>query len=125
VRSPAGAPEDSARRFPTALSLLRKAFFGSRGPEYRSDGGPLAVDWIGGMFMLFSAEAYRAAGGFDEAYFLYYEDVDICRRLTRSGKRVIYEPRAEIIHDARRASRRNLALAGHHIASILRFFSNQ
>jgi len=38
---------------------------------------------------------------------------------------VIYEPRAEIIHDARRASRRNLALARHHAASILRFFSGR
>jgi len=122
VRGPGGEPEDSARRFPTAVSLLRKAICGSRGPDYSIDSGPLAVDWIAGMFMLFSADAYRAAGGFDEAYFLYYEDIDICRRLARSGKRVIFDPRAQIVHDARRGSRRNPVLALHHAASILRFF---
>jgi GT2 family glycosyltransferase len=125
VRSPSGGAEDSARRFPTVGSLLRKAFTGRAGPDYPTDRGPLEVDWIAGMFMLFRAEAYRAVGGFDEAYFLYYEDIEICRRLRRSGKRVIYDPRAQVIHDARRASRRDPRLARHHIASALRFLADR
>ncbi len=121
VRSPAGAIEDSARRFPTAGSLLKKILVEKRQPDYPADRGPLQVNWLAGMFMLFRADAYRSVNGFDEAYFLYYEDVDICHRLRLGGAAAVYEPRAEVIHDARRASRRDARLALHHLASILRF----
>jgi hypothetical protein len=122
VRSPEGRIEDSARRFPTAWSLMKKLLVDRREPDYATDRGPQEVDWVAGMFMLFRADAYRAAGGFDEAYFLYYEDADICRRLGAAGKRVLFEPRSEVVHDARRRSRRDPAHAGHHLASALRFF---
>jgi N-acetylglucosaminyl-diphospho-decaprenol L-rhamnosyltransferase len=121
VRNALGEIEDSARRFPTAAALLKKLFVDRRQPDYPTDRGPLEVEWVAGMFMLFRAEAYRQVGGFDEAFFLYYEDVDICRRLLRAGKRVIYDPRAEVVHAARRASRRDLRHARHHAASVLRF----
>ncbi len=121
VRSDLGGVEDSARRFPTAASLLKKLFVERRQPDYPTNRGALNVDWVAGMFMLFSADAYRRVGGFDEAFFLYYEDVDICRRLARAGKRVIYDPRAEVVHAARRASRRDLRYARYHAASLLRF----
>jgi GT2 family glycosyltransferase len=122
VRSPDGSIEDSARRFPTAGSLLKKLFRETRQPDYSAAGGPQRVDWLAGMFMLFRREAFESVGGFDEAYFLYYEDVDICQRLQRRrGSRAIYDPRAEVIHDARRASRRDPALAWQHARSALRF----
>lgn len=125
VRSPSGAAEDSARRFPTAATLLARAFARASGPDYPTDAGPCQVDWVAGMFMLFRTEDYRAAGGFDEAYFMYYEDIDLCRRLGRAGKKVIYDPRAQVVHDARRASRRQPRLAAHHLASILRFLADR
>ena len=121
VRTPAGAVEDSARRFPTAAALLKKIFVERREPDYPTDRGPQEVDWVAGMFMLFRSDAYRAIDGFDEAYFLYYEDVDICHRLLKSGRSALYEPHAEVVHDARRASRREPRLALHHLASVLRF----
>jgi len=121
VCSPEGGVEDSARRFPTPWSLLKKAFADRRRPDYPTDRGALEVDWIAGMFMLFRSEAFRAVGGFDEAYFMYYEDVDICRRLNAAQWRVLYEPRAAIVHQARRRSRRDPLHARHHLASALRF----
>ena len=74
------------------------------------------------MCMLFRSETFRALGGFDERYFLYYEDVDLCRRAARRGLAVVYDPGVELIHDARRASRRNPRLALHHARSIARYF---
>lgn len=121
VRSPAGRTEDSVRRFPTAASLLRKLFVDRAAPDYAVGTEPLEVDWLAGMCMLFRSDAYRAVGGFDEGYFLYYEDVDICRRLHARGAAVLYEPRAAVIHDARRASRRNPRLALRHLASMFRY----
>ena len=121
VRNPAGAIEDSARRFPTAATLIGKFFVDKRQPDYPSDRGPLDVDWVAGMFMLFRSDTYRAIGGFDEAYFMYYEDVDLCRRLRAAGKSIRYDPRAEVTHDARRGSRRDARLAWHHVTSVLRF----
>ena len=121
VRSPAGAVEDSARRFPTVGSLTRKAFGSRTGPEYPADRGPLEVDWVAGMFMLLRSEAFRAIGGFDEKYFLYYEDVDLCRRLRAVGKSALYNPAAEVVHDARRGSHKDFALMRRHAVSMLRF----
>jgi hypothetical protein len=121
VRDPNGRIEDSVRRFPTLWTLSKKLFVDRREPDYPADLGPLAVDWVAGMFMLFRSDAFRTVTGFDEAYFLYYEDVDICRRIHRLGWSVTYDPRAEVIHFARRASRRDPRLAMHHLKSMLRF----
>jgi len=121
VRSPAGRVEDSARRFPTAGSLLKKIYADRREPDYAAERGTQEADWVAGMFMLLRSDAYRAVGGFDEAYFLYYEDVDLCHRLRAGGSAIMFEPAAEVIHDARRASRRNPRLAMHHLAGIVRF----
>src|SRR5580765_784340 len=81
VRSATGEVEDSARRFPTLTSLLRKLILDNTGPDYPTDQGAIEVDWVAGMFIGFRREVYASVGGFDERYFLYYEDVDICRRL--------------------------------------------
>ena len=122
VRSPQGSVEDSARRFPTARSLASRILTRRFEPDYPCDRGPVSVDWVAGMFMLFRSDTYRELRGFDERYFLYYEDVDLCRRIRSTGKRVVYQPRSEVVHDARRGSHRNLALALQHLKSGLRFF---
>jgi len=124
VRSPKGNIEDSARRYPTLSSLLLTLVRSRPGPDYPTDAGPVDVDWVAGMFVLFRSDAFRAVGGFDERYFLYYEDTDLCFRLRAAGHRVVYDPRSEIIHHAQRASRRNPRRALHHIASAGRFLAS-
>lgn len=122
VRSPDGGIEDSARRFPTVRSLARRILTRQYRPDYPPDRGTTDVDWVAGMFMLFRSQDYRDVRGFDERYFLYYEDVDLCRRMHAAGKRVLYQPRSEVVHHARRGSHRNAALALQHAKSGLRFF---
>lgn len=123
VCDPDGRVEDSARRFPTVARLLRKLLPGRQGPDYPVDQGPLEVDWVAGMFMVFRSDAFRAVNGFDERYFLYYEDVDICRRLKAAGYMTVYEADVSVVHDARRASRRNPRLMAIHAASAMRYLT--
>jgi GT2 family glycosyltransferase len=123
VRNPAGTAEDSARRFPTLASLGRKLFERPAGPDYPAEGAPIHVDWVAGMCMAFRSEAYRAVSGFDERFFLYYEDVDICRRLRARGLATVFHPGISVTHDARRASRRDLRLMAIHAASALRYLT--
>lgn len=125
VRDPDGTVEDSARRFPTAATLLRKLVWAARGPDYPIDRGAVDVDWVAGMFQVFRSDAFREVGGFDEAFFLYYEDVDICARLRARGRRVTFEPGAEVVHAAQRASRADPRMARHHFASALRFLARR
>ncbi len=120
-----GAREDSARKFPTPMSILAKALTGKRPQDYEDGTAVYFPDWIAGMFMLFRREAYERVGGFDERYFLYYEDVDICARLGSDNIKVAVCPSASAIHDARRASHRNLRHLGWHLSSMARFFARR
>lgn len=122
VRNPRGDLEDSARTFPTPLRLLRK-FMGLGDGRFLTVGAmPQEVDWTAGMFLLFPASVYSELGGFDKGFFLYYEDVDICARLWRSGRRVILHPGVTVIHAAQRASRRKLRYMKWHLFSMFRYF---
>lgn len=125
VINPALIPEDHARNFPSVFTLIAKLFGHRPG---NSSAGRHAVyypDWVAGMFMLFRAETLRSLGGFDERYFLYYEDVDLCARLREADYEVAVCPDAVVIHAARRQSRRNLRFASWHLHSALRFFVSQ
>lgn len=117
-----GRMEDSIRHFPHPLNLFFKALGWSDGRySYELAAPPFPADWVAGMFMLFRAKDYRRIGGFDEKFFLYYEDVDICARLWKIGKRVLACPKAQVIHDARRASRHDFQHMGWHAGSLLRY----
>lgn len=122
VLGPGGNIEDSARRFPTPLGLARKLFGGPHVPDYAITQALVYPDWIAGMFMLWRSEVFRQLGGFDEGFFLYYEDVDICVRLRRTGFRVLLVAVVKVTHYAQRASRRNVRYLRWHLASILRYF---
>lgn len=117
-----GEIEDSARRFPSPLKILCKAVGGCRGSDYSLTDGRVCPDWVGGMFMLFPASVFEKAGGFDERYFLYYEDVDLCARLRLQGHEVVLCPCAKVVHHARRSSHRNLRYLRWHLGSMTRFF---
>lgn len=117
-----GEREDSARRFPTIASLLRKACSKVIKQDYQLSSSVISPDWVAGMFILFRSDAYRAVGGFDNRYFLYYEDVDICRRFRRRHWDIRLVPAVGVVHAARRQSHRNLRYALWHLRSMWRFF---
>jgi GT2 family glycosyltransferase len=63
------------------------------------------VDWVSGACMLVRRDAFDRIGGFDERYFLYWEDADLCRRLRRAGFEVRYVPGAAAMHRVGQSSR--------------------
>ena len=121
VVTSSGSVENSARRFPTFLSLAAKALRMNAPLDYPDGDATLSPDWVAGMFMLARRTAFEAVHGFDERYFMYYEDVDLCRRLRRAGLDVRLVQSARIVHDAQRASHRDPRYLKWHLASIARF----
>lgn len=124
IVSPTGTVEDSIRRFPTLPSLALK-LLGRDNSRYEVGAGwpNFCPDWVAGMFMLFRADVFAALNGFDERYFLYYEDVDICVRLWKMDLKVLACPSVSAIHDARRASWESWRHRRWHLASMLRYLS--
>lgn len=124
VLSPQGVIEDSARRFPTFEKIAKKLIKRQRTADYVLNFKPVDVDWVAGMFMVFAHAVFDQVQGFNDRYFLYYEDVDICARLHLAGLRVVVCPAARAVHDAQRASHRNLKYLGWHLRSMLRFLTS-
>lgn len=123
IQNPSGSVEDSVRRFPTPLSILCRRFFGYQDAYTFTASSPnFCPEWVGGMFMLFKSPIFAQLGGFDERYYLYVEDVDICARLWQLGYQVLVCPSVSVIHDARRASRRSWQHLSWHIQGLIRFF---
>lgn len=66
--------------------------------RYKTLHAPQEVEWVSGGVTLINRGAFDAIGGFDERYFLYYEDLDLCDRLHRSGGRIVYDPTIQVLH---------------------------
>ncbi len=124
IVSPQGKLEDSARYFPTPFDLVRKLFSSYSG-IFPLEKSKITVfpDWVAGMFLLFPAEKFKELCGFDEKFFLYYEDVDLCARSWRSGYKVVMHTEVFVIHDARRDSHTSFKYLKWHLASAMRFFA--
>jgi len=103
VRSPLGVLEPSLRREPTLLRALgltgtRLGVFSeyvTRPADYAS---PCTVDWALGAVLLISRKCHEMLGGWDESYFLYSEETDLCLRARDKGLLTRYEPRSVAVH---------------------------
>ena len=106
-----GNIQGSARRFPS----LWTSVFGRKSPITRlfpnnpitrrefpcfsmKGSEPISVDWVSGACLVARREAVDRIGGFDERFFLYWEDADLCRRIKDAGWKIIYFPEAEVYH---------------------------
>jgi N-acetylglucosaminyl-diphospho-decaprenol L-rhamnosyltransferase len=117
ILDPDGTPQGNARGDPdmfTGLfgraSTLRRALPGLEVSRRNVITGPaseesVTVDWVSGACLLARREALAAVGGFDERYFMYWEDADLCRRLRRRGFTVRLVPAASAVHRVGQSSR--------------------
>ena len=90
----------------------------------RADRGQ--AGWLSGSCMLLRREAFDAVGGFDPAYFMYFEDLDLCERICRAGWQIVYVPAAVVIHEGGASTSRDpRAMADAHHASAWRYLSRR
>ena len=132
ILNPDGSLEYSARAFPDSLTFLfnRYSLLTRLFPRNRfsrryllSDWDHASVrevDWVSGACLLARRAAVEQVGGMDEAFFMFNEDVDWCRRMRQAGWAVSYEPAAVVVHHVG-ASRSRVAarvIWGRHVGMI-------
>ena len=130
--NPDGSVQSSRRRFPTvttgffestwleglASGILRRYYALDLPDDATAD-----VDWLTGACIMGPRSTYEAVGGMDEGYFMYSEELDWCRRIKESGRRVVYYPAAQVIHHVGKSSEQ--AVTARHInfnQAKLRYF---
>lgn len=80
-----------------SLGRLHKWFTADSYPGWRGE-TERQVGWVSGCFILARASVLKSIGGFDEQFFYYYEDMDLCRRIWQAGYPILYNPQATITH---------------------------
>lgn len=134
VRNSDGSIQASARKVPGLLESLGHAFLGPFAPNNRfsraytmaewNRSSERQVEWVSGSAMLIRREAFEAVMGFDEGYFMYVEDVDLCTRLRQARWSVLFSPELEVVHETGvSAGKRSRRLAFEHSRSIYRYFA--
>jgi hypothetical protein len=134
-----GTLQDTCMRFPKFYTpLLRRTFLGRFTPKYINEflmndfdhREVKEVDWIMGSCLLVRKKLFDELGGFDNRFFMYFEDTDLCRRIWQAGYKVVYCPLAEGVHDHGRGSAERRwyiapftnSLARAHIISWVKYF---
>ena len=116
--------DNSIRRYPSLIQFL-KSFLGLGNSAIIEKNGieePTYVDWAAGSFLAFEANHYDSLNGFDENYFMYCEDIDICYRSNLVGERVKYFPEIQAVHLAQHANRKLFSKHFYwHVTSVLYF----
>ena len=112
-----GRPSRSCFRFhtlwrPTFNLPLLRWIVGERlalhySPEHPSIRGGGPVDWLSGACLLVRRNALEQVGGFDERYFMYFDDTDLCNRLVTEGWGVVYVPAVEVVHHGAQSSKKS------------------
>lgn len=119
--------EGSVRRFPYLWDFFSSLVLKSTSTTIQRHDfkEPCHVDWASGAFLIFNAEFYQTLGGFDERYYLYCEDVDICWRARKLYcERVLYLPDIKAVHPGKRDSHKAFSrYMFWHISSAFRFSS--
>jgi GT2 family glycosyltransferase len=128
-----GSVQSSRRRFPTFATgvfestwlqgiaprdVLRRYYMG----DVRDD-APHEVDWLMGACIVVRREVLESVGGFDEAFFMYSEELDWCRRIKSAGWKIMYLPEAKVMHHSGKSSEQVVAARHIHFqTSKVRYF---
>ena len=127
-----GAHQYSCRRYPSIIELVVRRFYFLKPVfksivykgEYREKDltKPFFAEYLAGCFQLYKTSEFIKLNGFDERYFLYMEDVDICKKIDIIGKKKLYYPKEEIVHILKQGSLKNINLFFNHLFSAIKYF---
>lgn len=134
--NPDGSQYPSARAHASNLDAVGHAVLGRLFPRNRFTrryrqldvdwDRPRDVDWVSGALMFLRRSALDSVGGWDERYFMYMEDFDLCWRLRRLGWRVAYEPSGRVTHvQGASTKRRPYRMIVEHHRSAYRFAASR
>ncbi|MDM8538168.1 glycosyltransferase family 2 protein [Desulfobacterales bacterium HSG17] len=107
--NPEGVLDPSARRFPNSLYKLftlsglsdkypTSKILGKGDFKYFDHGSIMEVDWVPGTFTIYRRDMLDQTGLFDERFFVYYEETDLCRKARQLGWKIFFIPDAEVVH---------------------------
>lgn len=82
----------------------------------------MEVPSLSGCFMFIRTDILKQIGGFDEQYFMYAEDIDLCRRIRKTSKTLFY-PFVHVYHKYEKGSYKNKKLLKYHICSVIKYFN--
>lgn len=109
-----GLVQDSEREIPTPISLLKRRLLKRKETD---------VDWVNAACLVMPLSVWKALKGFDEAYFMYCEDVDICLRARLAGYPLV-RAQGVVEHVGQRASAKNWRHLFWHVRSLTRLWSS-
>ncbi len=134
ILNPDGTEQRLCKRLPAPLDLIARRFLGKFGERlfrrllsryelhHLDMSVTREVPSLSGCFMFVSNPALEWAGLFDERFFMYMEDVDLCRRIGMHYKTVFY-PHVSVTHGYAKGSYQEVGLLRHHVLSAVRYFS--
>jgi len=125
---PGGEVQSSRRRFPSLVTALFESTLLDRwwpsnpwAQRYRMadipDDVEQQVDWVVGACLLTRRTVLEDTGGFDEGFFMYSEEMDLCRRVRAAGGEVVFLPRAKVLHHEGKSSEQAVAARYIHFES--------
>ena len=132
IKDPDGKTSYSCRLLPTPFNLILRRFLPFRKLLEKMDyeyemkwydySKEMEVPILSGCFMFVRTEVFRNIGKFDERYFMYMEDYDLCRRIGEKYRVMCY-PLAEIVHEHGRASYKSRKMMMIHARSAIKYFN--
>ena len=134
--NPDGSNQASGRRFPSFLDASMHAFLGVIAPDNRFSRRyklmdwdrkhKKEIDWISGAAIVLRRQAVKEIGLFDERFFMYVEDMDLCYRLWENGWKIFLLPEAKVTHYIGESSKQlNVQMIREFQKSIYRFYLKQ
>lgn len=129
---PNGDIQYLCKLLPTPIDLLGRRFMPFRGLQEKLDrkfelhnsgyNKIMEIPSLSGCFMFLRTEVLRKVGTFDERYFMYAEDFDLCRRIGEVSKTMFY-PNVSVYHEYGKGSYKNKKLLKYHIESVIKYFN--
>ncbi|MGL1115079.1 glycosyltransferase family 2 protein [Vibrio vulnificus] len=120
--------DNSIRTYPKLKDFILSFALGRNDTIVKKEliNNPIDVDWAAGSFLAFKSSLYSLLSGFDEGFFMYCEDIDICRRSKALGFPVIFYPQFKALHFAQHSNKK--ILSRHflwHVKSVIRYLLKQ